>query len=65
MCTKIRGGCVLSLLLDTNGGGGRTLQRVKIKGGDHFTSFTGPILFFVHRPHLLIYFDEMLYGSLY
>ena len=33
MCTKIRGGCVLSLLLDTNGGGGRTLQRVKINLG--------------------------------
>ena len=33
MYTKIRGGCVLSLLLNTNGGGGRTLQRVKINLG--------------------------------
>ena len=33
MCSKIGGGCVLSLLLDTNGGGGGTLQRVKINLG--------------------------------
>ena len=34
-------------------------------GGGHFTTFTGPMLFFAYRPHLLIYFDEMLYDSLY
>ena len=34
-------------------------------GGGHFDTFTGPMLFFGYRPHLLIYFDEMLYGSLY
>ena len=33
MCSKIGGGCVLSLLLDTNGVGGGTLQRVKINLG--------------------------------
>ena len=33
MCSKIGGGCVLSLLSDTNGGGGGTLQRVKINLG--------------------------------
>ena len=33
MCSKIGGGCVLSLLSDTNGGGGGTLQRVKYNLG--------------------------------
>ena len=35
------------------------------KGGGQFDTFTGPMLFCGYRPHLLIYFDEMLYGSLY
>ena len=37
----------------------------KLMPGFLAVSFTQPILFCVHRPHLLIYFDEMLYGSLY
>ena len=36
-----------------------------IRGGGHFDTFTGPMLFCGYRPNLLIYFDEMLYGSLY
>ena len=35
------------------------------KGGGHFDTFTGPMLFCGYRSHLLTYFDEMLYGSLY
>ena len=35
------------------------------KGRGNFDTFTGPMLFFGYRPHILIYFDEMLYGSLY
>ena len=39
---------------------------LKSKGrGGHLATFTGPMLFCAYRPHLLIYFDEMLYGSLY
>ena len=37
----------------------------KGKGGGHLYTFKQPKLFCGYRPHLLIYFDEMLYGSLY
>ena len=34
-----------------------TEKKNKINGGGHFDTFTGPMLFFGYRPHLLIYFD--------
>ena len=36
-----------------------------VRGGGHYATFTRPKLFCGYRPHLLIDFDEILYGSLY
>ena len=52
----------------TEGGGGVSGYRALkygIKGRGHLNTFMQPKLFCGYRPHLLIDFDEMLYGSLY
>ena len=56
--------CFKSVLGNCDKTGMELKSKLDIKGGGHFDTFTGPMLFSGYRPHLLIYFDVMLYGSL-